>query len=501
MKKLVSLFISAVLLVSILCVGQVDAEAVTYVGTIDLNSVIVAYLDAGDVYEYNFTATQSGVYAVETNGYTDTYGTLGKYDSNHVWQTYSDDDSGEGRNFNIGFYLQANATAVITVRHYNQTSGTGTFNIHVHRQKANVFTYNYSDGSLNTHPQATVPVSCCSTMGYLSTNFQNSPFYVYTGNCTGNVESNINAEVFMISCHGAAGRATIPVGSDITNENLQDIDSLAMKNTKLALWNCCESAVVNSSSPSPYNISLIQASLVAGAKCAIGWSGSVYSFDLETWTDTFFDYLDDGYTIQESRANAINDFFDPYNNLIGKCIMVGESGRIIDAPAVNIKGNSTGQSTIEELKTQLEEEQKAFVFTAYNYENGMTRYYKTIDGQITNDYYDVYEDAVCKSKASISKSEAESIEDSSHRDYSDVVVDPDISIEVDGVVYDRIVSVDECFMYFKTNGSILPIIVQTTIYENEYGIQECSKKCFDLKNNTELDYVTLVMENGNDSRW
>lgn len=83
---------------------------------------------AGDLDYIKYTPCVSKTYTIQTKGSTDTYGQL--YNSTGVLLS-SDNDSGDGMNFKIRYFLTTGNTYYISVRH-NNSSMTGSYSLYVH---------------------------------------------------------------------------------------------------------------------------------------------------------------------------------------------------------------------------------------------------------------------------------------------------------------------------------------------------------------------------------
>lgn len=123
---------------------------------IELNEIKQGNIISGKYYWYKFTAPVSGEYQFYTEGSTDTYGELfstvvaARSTVNRLSNGYND-DSGDGNNFLLKYYLEANQTVYLRVRGWNWTR-TGSFNItvetaeHIHN-----YTYSYETSTTLKH--------------------------------------------------------------------------------------------------------------------------------------------------------------------------------------------------------------------------------------------------------------------------------------------------------------------------------------------------------------
>ena len=374
---------SVFVLCSVFSLRDSEVNATVYSETISLYTNVVCSLNAGDVRKYYLTVNESGYYAVETSGNTDTYGMVSAY-NNQGLQSYYDDDGGAKRNCLVRFYQRANTTSVITIRHYNSTSGTGTFGIQVRKQRAAFFTNQYSNGGLDTVAQATNPYSITNQLGFKSVKFINAGKNDYKH---GDGQSNcryINSDIFMYSGHGHEGYITLPSSEVISETTLINEPAYSMHSTNLALWNACYSAVTPTNSSA---LSMIDASVQSGAKCAVGWNDEVYPNSLVIWTDNFFDEIHDGYSVLDSAISSSSQFLLMFDHCRTACRMAGDNTISILAEPNSSTNSISSQET---LKLEMQENLNKYSYSIFELEDNSKRYYRTINGTITNEYYDEY---------------------------------------------------------------------------------------------------------------
>lgn len=158
MKKVMVLFLFVVS--AFISTTTVNAHATLYdctsnTCTISAGNLYTAGIDvAGEHDFFNFTPITSGYYVVETYGTLDTY--MSRMTSPGVYVT--NDDGGEKRNANMGFYGVSGITYQFDVRAYSSYT-TGDYMIQVRHQHASIVTFDYGSGDIDTTPDAVTPIS------------------------------------------------------------------------------------------------------------------------------------------------------------------------------------------------------------------------------------------------------------------------------------------------------------------------------------------------------
>lgn len=261
------LLISATLLSST-SVLAVSANTARTTRTIVKDTVYSGTLTAGSTDTYYFTPTYSGMFTVETFGSTDTYGTVSG-NNGSIFPTDSNDDAGSGTNFAIGFYQEAGNTTTITVRHYNSTSGTGSYTLQVRDQRAQIYTFDYGNGDIDTTADSETPRSWLSAMGYSVGVYENKEA-AHIDATIASTFKRLNSEVFFFSGHGMSGSVCFMSSSGYNYLNDTSSYFGDMSNTKVAVWSACYSAVDPDGTGT--RKSMAQKSIDKGARSAIGWT-------------------------------------------------------------------------------------------------------------------------------------------------------------------------------------------------------------------------------------
>lgn len=483
-KNTISIVMSLIFLFSAATFSFIQVNATVYTETISLYSNVVGYLNAGDQRKYYLTVSESGYYAVQTSGTTDTYGTVSAYDETGL-QYYSDDDGGYSHNCLVRFYQKANTISVITIRHYNSSSGTGQFGLQVRKQRAIYFTNHYSNGGINTEPQATVPYSITNQLGYKSVKFYNAVKTKYT---QADGQSNcryINSDIFMYSGHGSEGYITLPSSSTISESEIRNETNYRMCSTNLALWNACYSAV----EPNNSATSIMNASVESGAKCAVGWASEVNPNSLVTWTNKFFDELKNGNSVNDAKNSACSQIVLFYDNCRTKCRVAGNSSTRIVTVSNSTSNNNSGQELLEnELQVNLNKYNYCF----YEFEDGSKRYYRTINGILTNEYYDVYpNNYIIKSNHTL---DPESVNKATSLNISELEDDCQLTIEKaetkNGLVY-QLEELKVETMLIQTETDIIPVKFYIADYKSD-GLNGYQKiLCVNLITKALIDYESI----------
>lgn len=426
-----------------------------------------------DTLYFRLPENESYSYVVETYGETDTF--VQVKDGLNI---YSDNDSGNNLNAAVGFYATKNATnqgiLIITVTH--ATGGTGDYLIHIRRQRAQIYTFNYGDGDINTTGDATIPLHYLRTnCGYDVKSYQNCSASHLNEADDSNL-ARINSEVFFYSGHGHQnGIAVFPDSSAYADVSFPNIS-----NTKLAVWSACYSAVAEEGRES-----LAQASVTNGARSAIGWTDSVLVSSATSFTDKLFESLGGSNTVLQAAQQASNTIIWPWDN-IHDYVIFGDSSVRINLPAINTKQVRENSQT-----NTLNPYERNIAFSKFDMPNGTVRYYKNIDGIITNEYYtfDNSGTEIYHSDIKISSDDISSV--SKEISFDKYTYLPKKEVEIGKKIYNKLVESDSHNAYVKINGEVIPIKITYSTYKNDAGLAYQDVVCVNLNNGTYVDYSDI----------
>lgn len=458
--------------------------------TMTKDTVYSGSLTIGSVDTYYFTPSYSGMFTVETFGSTDTYGVVSGISS-----SASDDDSGAGKNFAIGFYQQAGSTTTIKVQHYNLVSGTGSYTIQVRDQRAQIYTFDYGSGDISTLADSATPKSWLQSMGYAVGVHENKPAS-HVNATIASTFKRLNSEVFFFSGHGGKGGGSILfLTSAGTYDWMYDTSSYftSMANTKVAVWAACNSALDPDGTGA--RVSIAQKSINMGAKSAIGWDRTTDVPASKKWTDQFFLELGNTMTVSAAAASAGSIFLWPWDGSYAGWQVFGDGNTVVSYSNVNPKSVASNNSTASNISTQAELDlfKQNSEYVSYELKGLGTRYYRTINGCLTNVYYDEYSDGtVKKSQENINKSDLLAVK-AMDITKSEYMVQKDITAY--GVSFDKLVKSEEHIVYMKDNGVIIPIKLIYSDYENSEGAVYQDVVCINLIDNSFINYEDICTIN------
>lgn len=473
-KKLISIVVSFSIILSAVGIFNFNVSAVE--GMILLGNIYQSSLtdtNTTDTLYFHLPENESYSYVVETYGETDTFVQV-----RDGFNIYSDDDSGEGLNAALGFYATKNALnegiLIITVTH--ATGGTGNYLIHIRRQRAQIYTFDYGNGDIDTTGDATVPFHYLRTScGYDVKSYQNCSASHLNEFDDSNLR-RINSEVFFFSGHGhESGAAVFPDNTGYIDLSFPDIP-----NTKLAVWSACYSAVAEEG-----HESLGQASVDNGARSAIGWNDTVLVSSATSFTDKLFELLGSSNTVLQAAQQASNIIIWPWDN-IHDYVIFGDSSVRINLPAINIK-----QSNVNYQTNSLKLYEGNVNFSRFDMPNGTVRYYKTINNIITNEYYtfDKSGTEIYHSNVKISSADISNMSDRNPFDKYTYI--PEKELKIGKINYNKLVESDSHNAYVKINDKVIPIKITYSTYKNDDGLVYENVVCINLNNGTYIDYSDI----------
>jgi len=485
-SRIIALFIALVVMFSTTTVYAESGITTRATRTITKDTVYSGTLTAGSTDTYYFTPSYSGMFTVETFGSTDTYGTVSG-NTGTIFPTASNDDGGEGTNFAIGFSQEAGSTTTITVRHYNSTSGTGSYTIQVRDQRAQIYTFDYGNGDINTLGDSETPSSWLRAMGYSVGVHENKPASHLNGTIATTFK-RINSEVVFFAGHGNSGTLVF-MNSNGNKEYLYDTSSYfsSMSNTKVAVWASCYSAVDPDGTGSRRSIA--QKSIDIGAQSAIGWTDTVGNSAAKKWTDQFFLELGNTMTVQAAAASAGSVFLWPWDGSYDGWEVFGDGTTLVSYPTVNPKSTTSSTQFQVADAILMQKLSNTEEYTPYALKGLGTRYYKTINGCLTNEFYDVYED-----KRVVSPLTTFTDKDIAYINQLTLVADaymPASEIRANGSTFNKLIKSEEHIVYLKLDGTVTPIKIIYSDYKNAEGLTYQDVVCINMLNQNYIDYADI----------
>lgn len=468
-----------------------QAEAATkMVSNMSKDVIYSRTLTAGSSDTFYFTAPYSGNFTVETFGSTDTYGTVTGNNAS-VNSSASNDDAGQGRNFAIGFFQEAGKTTTITVRHRNNVSGTGSYKIQVRDQRAQIYTFDYGSDDISTVSDSDTPKSWLASMGYAVGVHQNKSVS-YTNEMIAETFTRLNSEVMFFSGHGAAGRVVF-LKENGRKDYLHDTSDefTVMSNTKVVVWAACESAL--DPDGNGQRVSIADRSVVLGAQSAIGWDCTTNVTASRKWTDQFFTCLGHTMTVEAAAASAGSVFLWPWDGSYAGWKVCGNGNIVVANSNVNYKKTSAkaSQKTVWISSYELEAFLNNCEYEAYELKGLGTRYYKMIDGCLTNEFYNVYNDGkIEKTSVSITEEEIQQVQKE-----KEIIFSTEDAIRFAESSNDSVIKTEEHMVYMKNGEQLIPILLVYTDYESVDETKYQEVICINLLDNTRIDYADICTIN------
>lgn len=140
---------------------------------------------------------------------------------------------------------------------------------------------------------------------------------------------------------------------------------------------------------------MVTSSISAGAQSALGFNQNILDGDARVFTNRLFRKLEEGQTITQA-ANYAESFFivPPWMAKIRDYVIAGDGNTVITTPTGEQMQNMSLSAPAVINYSAFDSSLLTHFISACAYEteefdNGMIRYYKTIDGIWTNQYIDV----------------------------------------------------------------------------------------------------------------
>lgn len=462
MRKFIKTFIFlpvAALFFFILSATTVFASPIS----VTLNTDCSVFIGQGSAQEFTFSTTNGYYYVVDTKGVGKTalYMTLS---NNTYYGTY-----GAGNTKAKIYFEGTGGTADIYMSFYNSYQ-QGTLTLQIRRLQAVLCGFDYGTGNINTEADLTVPNNLFSSNydTYLLTDETNhTPSYVLQNDNRG--YPRIDSELFFFSGHGGAWELGFPGGNYINREDLP-----SFHNCKIAVISACQCAL---HFPGTDYDSFVETLVGNYAETALGWSKSIGLSDAKTYTDYFFTHLAGGYTVYASCCYAIS-WFNDYTNPIYSYIIEGNQYNTLFTGNSQYRGNL--ECNAEEISKFNQNRSSYDLCVTFDNDDSHYRYYKTINGYITNDYYDVWYNGddielIIKSGYNLINQNVYSI---NYNGYECDTLDTSI------------IDVNKTIMYYLTDDNAIP--VEITYITKQIGkYTTLDVKCVNLYNGESFDYSKL----------
>lgn len=325
------------------------------------------YLNSGEYKQYTFTFSDNKYYSLELESEADTLMTVIGYNASPIVV----DNGGLGISSKDYLGIEGIKEKTIYIKVQIKNNNSGNFKFNIRKQQAVFYGFIYSD--LNTTSQTQIPHSIINNKynSFIFLNKNSSHVIAFDNR---NIE-RINSEVVMLSGHGNSTQFSFP------NEPLLTVFTGGedLSRTKLIVWASCDSA--NNS----LGDCLTDLSVIAGAQTALGFTGDIDAVSTKAFLDIFFTNLQ---TMSIYDAADISTQFPwtPTCAAYKKKFSGVSQNKYIFNPTINLNSITEldEQSLLNNFLTE-----KAVLSEAVHLFDNTYRYYKLINGLISNFYYDV----------------------------------------------------------------------------------------------------------------
>ncbi len=449
---------------------------------ISLNSIEDVHLGTGGEKTYFINISDNKYYIVETFGNHDTHLSVSGLSTGIL----TDNNSGVLLNSAIGFKGETNRTIQITVR-LNSSLTSGSFQLQIRKQQAVLYGFDYPDkpdgtSDINTKPDLNKPYDDLSNL-YNTYKFSDNTNH--SGSHMLSLDSRdhtrLNSEIVFFSGHGYGSKnGSQGSGVSFPSGSVWVYQLNSMENVKVVVWASCYSSNSNNS----YNNSMSQGSVDAGATSAIGWPDTTTVGSSRVFTDRLFNKLSAGETIAYAANYAKNGLIWPWDN-VRDYEIDGSTTAKITASYINKLNDTANSNIVKEFNNRILKE-KGWYFL--DNEDGTKRVYRTINGKLTNDFYDIeyFGNEILSIKHSGVKMENQNI-----LSINSIKTKIPDQVKVFNIVFDRLVDVEKYNVYYIYEEEIIPIEIKYCTYETEGGLIYVDTICTNLNDNTSIDYSKI----------
>ncbi|MDE5789159.1 MAG: hypothetical protein K2H78_01950, partial [Clostridia bacterium] len=252
-----------------------------------------------------------------------------------------------------------------------------------------------------------------------------------------------------------------------------------MEICKVAVWSACYSA----NTGNIFKTSMMHEAVEVGAQSAVGWPDTIAVGSSRTFTNRLFNKLSKGETLEKACKYAKDGVIWVWDNVRDYQIAGDVNTRIIFS---NVKRKKA--QDIRNLEAEMQSRMKVST-EWYKHDNGDGSYrvYKTINGCLTNDFYDYEMDnekivSISRSNIVYNNQEVLPINYQS--------IEPLQSIKIDNRIFNNLVDVEIHNVYYIEGEKAIPIELKYCTYEDN----ECSYVdviCTNLNNGELIDYSEI----------
>lgn len=451
--------------------GIVQAEAADDSQELTLNEKTSVTITKTEVKKFHIRLYDSAYYVVETRGSLAT----ALYVKMNGKLVGTDLASGIGQNVCFGF-VGSNAEVTIELRNVYVWQ-TGTTELQIRKQQAVLYGFDYGSKNINTKPDLEKPYQ------YLSGKYQTYKFIDNSIKLSHFVNNDnrgyprLNSEIFFYAGHGFSGGIAFP------NNSLEIKDMVSMDNCKLAVWASCHSASSNNN----YNKSVMQKSVDLGARVAIGWAESIPDISARTFTNRLFTKLSEGATVSDACNYAKNGIIWVWD-AVRDYKIAGDSQATIavnDFKKINPSTTASSTSKLITASTISKVFETSDNWIKMSLDNNTYRYYKTINGCPTNEYYDVEVN---------SNNDILNVKQSSNRLNYDTILPIKYKADVNALnnidINYKLTNTEKHIIYYIKDNIATPIELQYNTYQNG-DIVYMDVVCINLNDGTYIDYEKI----------
>lgn len=441
--------------------------------TLSLNTKLPVIINKGEIIPFTFSIPDTNYYVVETRGELDTFLSVEGLSGG----TRYDDNSGVSSNACIGFTGEIKTITIYLSCTYS--SHYGNTNIQIRKQQAVLYGFDYGD--INTKPDLDTPYSVLK---------DNYDTYKFTDNSIHNLHLNyydsrsyqrLNSEIVFFSGHGI-GTKSGSKGNGISfpsgDYNVSYIGD--MENVKIAVWSACYS----SNTSNPYNNSMSQRSVQAGSSSAIGWPEVILVSSARTFTNRLFNKLADGSNISDAAIYARNGIIWPWD-AVRNYSLAGSTTTTIASTKIYKTGLGTNQYDINEFELRFNLYNDWYI---HNNNDGSMRIYKTINGCLTNDYYDIN---IKGNKVVDVQHSGIMLNNQTILERKDFYRNIPSSLIKNNILFNNLVDVENHYVYYIVNDKAIPIEIKYCHYEKDEGLTFLEPVCTNLYDNSNIDYSLI----------
>jgi hypothetical protein len=291
-----------------------------------------------------------------------------------------------------------------------------------------------------------------------------------------------NSDVVFFSGHGLRGCIIFSANQMQTGESVDSDELIDKSLVKVVGFSACQSATASN-----WMSAMTTGAIDAGAQCAVGFEGDVSVSSSKKFSDKFYQVLAAGGTVSyaaEEGADEVFWWFDPVKDFV----IEGDGNTTILPPTTTLSVSANQSISMAVGSNQ----DSSSEYKSYRLHDNVYRYYLSVNGYISNVYYDVDHSSgkLVRSK-NCSRIASKNINNYKVLEINNSLVDISNKIYYDNIMFEKGAS-EEHIVYIVEDNMLVPVkIIYQTYVNAETNVSILEPICINMNNGQFIDYEDI----------